>query len=399
VVDLGNLQGFKSPQTFRHFTSGLRQHLDYNNLKKETSLKAAMDSYLLAIAHEGGNAASCCNLGDLLYYQFTYEANERAIEAYLSSLQTDKAVLRARAFRGLANAFCQKRQRHNRGGRGALEGAMRWAKFASALCNNKSALPREEQASIRKAEAYAKQVWAEFGPPEERNSAFQEAVDLYRRAIDLNEHFTAAYNNVSHLYLKRAEKELTLSETKTGAEREDLKGNAAGALEEAEKWCEDAIKSDCSFHMAYDNKGNISVAWARIEKKSAQARLISAVECYHEALSYRPAYREAYSDLADVHSRLFGEYEAQASYSMADAASGVETGFIDQQCHHATLAWQYHWDALMQTSDPTSKRNVCRQFTQPYREDLAQMEVVFASLDLPRAESVKCSCLERKAEG
>ena len=131
-------------------------------------------------------------------------------------------------------------------------------------------------------------------------------MDLYEQAIELNQKFTVAYNNVSYLHLKRAERVLDDCQMKSGAERGDLMGSATMHLEQAEKWCQEAIRTERTFHMAYDNKGNIAVNRARLELTSTESELRGAVECFHEALSYQPSYREAYSDLANTHSQLFG---------------------------------------------------------------------------------------------
>jgi tetratricopeptide (TPR) repeat protein len=340
VLDFGRVRGFKSPASFRYFTLALRQHLAYNRLRRSNFLEEAHKNYELAIQLEGGNADASCNLADLLYSQFTYEANEKSIQAYLDALKTDKPILRARAFRGLANAYCQRRQRHKRGDVAALESALRWARFASDVCGEGNGdISAQEKASIKKAEAYAQQVWSELGDltNDERTVAFEKAVSLYKEAVRLNEAFTVAYNNLSYLYLKKAEEVL-----------ESHQHNGAAALtflDEAEKWCVAAINSERTFHLAYDNRGNIAAARARVNGKEI-ADLESAIECYHQALSYHPRYAAAYSDLAKAHARLFRIYE-----------SGDR-----KQKHHADLAWRNHWDALECTGDATSKQLLCREF-------------------------------------
>jgi tetratricopeptide (TPR) repeat protein len=276
----------------------LQQHLAFNTLRRPLFLEEAERLYKLAIDHEGGNAEASYNLGDLLYSQFTHDGNEAAIEAYLGALRTDKPVVRARAFRGLANAYCQRCQRHRKDQHASIEAGLRWARFANDFCKDSSPLSREDQASIKKAEAYAQQVWAEqpWLRPEESEKAFIKSVDLYKKAIDLNNNFTVAYNNVSYLYLKKAEKLLSMI-CQNEKELDEKRKVILSDLGEAEKWCRDAIETDKTFHLAYDNRGNIARALASLEEKASdkfQSGLLFAIEWYHRALSYQPSYMRSF---------------------------------------------------------------------------------------------------------
>jgi len=400
VLDFGKLQGFKSPQSFRHFTSGLRQHLAYNTLRRPVFLQQAETFYQLSIDHEGGNSEASCNLGDLLYSQFTFETNEKAIEAYLGALKTEKPLVRARAFRGLANAYCQRWQRHKRGDEGTVEAALRWARFAGDLCQESALLAPEDKATIKKAQAYAQQVWAEFGNLDlaARDIAFQKAVDLYREAIDLNERFTIAYNNVSYLFLKRAEETIDRWLACPDSKRDRILEQAVHFIEEAEKWCRDAIKTERTFHMAYDNQGNIAVVRAKLLPDNildAESNLGSAVECYHKALSYQPGYREAYSDLARAHASLFDMYGSN-SHSILPASSEMNCENINRnQFHHARLAWRYHWDALKYTGDLKGKSVACHDFKRLLSINrLPDCESILFD-EAGRGAEVECACLER----
>jgi tetratricopeptide (TPR) repeat protein len=376
VLDFGRVQGFKSPRSFRYFTLALRQHLAYNRLRRTNFLEEAQKNYEQAIELEGGNADASCNLADLLYSQFTYEANEKAIQAYFDALKTDKPILRARAFRGLANAHCQRRQRHKRGDVAALESALRWARFASDVCGESNGdISAQEKASIKKAEAYAQQVWSELGDltDDERRNAFERAVALYKEAVTLNEAFTVAYNNLSYLYLKKAEEIIHMPQGHNGF------ASALELLDEAEKWCVAAINSERTFHLAYDNRGNIAVVRARLNGQEIED-LGRAIECYHQALSYHPRYTAAYSDLAKVHARLFRIYE-----------SGDR-----KQRHHAGLAWRNHWEGLECTVDATSKRLLCKEFNDVLSEHGMRDEFTGNNTEqIDCAAKVGCTCFRK----
>lgn len=276
---------------------------------------------------------------------------------------------------------------------------MRWARFASELCREPSKLPPEEKASIRKAEAYAQQVWAELGDltKEQREQALQKAVDLYKQAIDLNGKFTVAYNNLGYLYLKRAEKILEDMQKDLSLRTDEKLRESSELIRQAEDWCNQAIQTEQTFHMAYDNKGNIAVAKARLDSGSFESHLGSAVECYHEALSYHPSYKEAYSDLAQVHSRLFRVCGFHAETE--DRAHTDGQACDRKQKHHARLAWQHHWDALEYTADPTSKELVCSSFKELCsNNELPHGKTIFESDDITRAALLNCTCLTREVK-
>lgn len=379
MLDFQKAHGFKSPQTFQYFTTALNHHLAYNNFRRLSFLEEAEKYYKLAVDHEGGNSEASCNLADLLYNQFTYQANEQAIQAYLGALKTDKAALRARACRGLANAHCQRRQRHKRGGKAALEAALRWAEFASDICQEaRDDLPPEEKASIKKAGAFAEQVWAELGAsdPNEKELALKKAIALYTEATDLHKQFTVAYNNLSYLYLKQAETEVDQFE-KDRTSKDKVLVRVTDLLQDAEKWSRSAIEKDRTFYMAYDNQGNIAATRARLKGESLEECLDRAVKCYHRALSYQPSYNEAYSDLAKAHSRLF-----------------LLTGPQALPEHHASLAWQYHFYALTHTADPLRRQLFCDEFNR-FRMNLGipPAEVLLAGEEFNLAANVKCACI------
>jgi tetratricopeptide (TPR) repeat protein len=347
--DLCQIQGFKSPDAFRAFTSALGHHLEYKNVSRSKAYENAVREYRLAIGHDGANALAACNLGDLLYAQYDYDTNELAIEAFKDALNTDNLGLRARAFRGLANAYCQKYQRHKKHERPIVDSAVRAARAAGQICGETTAhITNNEIASIKKAEAYAQQVYAEQRgiQPERRDFALEQAVQLYQQAIRKNDRFSAAFNNLSYLYLEKAKGlcvPLRAGTSPAGSSAEMLKS----CLDEAEKNCVNAIQSDRTFYMAYDNRGNIAVVRSQVQRDRAEELLNTAIESYHEALSYRPKYTAACTDLASAHMQL---------YKMS-----VNGSHIDDDVHDE-LAWHYHWESLSCSADEDARTAMCRDF-------------------------------------
>ena len=201
VLDLAEIKTFKSASSFLQFTEGLQHHLFYYELNRREELgKKAQECYRKAIKEEGHNALASYNIAEILYSSYEYQKNEEAIREYQNALRTDVTVLRARAFRGLANAYCQKRQRHQRGGDDALRDAIRSAKFARESCDDR------DRASILKALAYATQVQSEREglEPGKKDEYVEEAMKWYKAAITTNPNFTIAHNNLGYLYLERA---------------------------------------------------------------------------------------------------------------------------------------------------------------------------------------------------
>jgi tetratricopeptide (TPR) repeat protein len=347
--DLCQIQGFKSPDAFRAFTSALAHHLDYKNVSRTKAYENAVRDYRLAIDYDGANALAACNLADLLYVQYEYDSNELAIEAFKDALNTDNLALRARAFRGLANAYCQKYQRHKRHERPIVDNAVRAAQAAGRICGEMTArITDNEIASIKKAEAYAQQVFAEQQGLKQarRDGALKQAVKLYEEAIRRNDRFSAAFNNLSFLYLEKA-KSMRRKNAKRSATAEQKEEELLSCLSDAERYCASALRSDRTFYMAYDNRGNIAAVRAQVQKTRAKELLNEAIESYHEALSYHPKYTNACNDLANAHMRLHG---MKVNGSKADDDL------------HDELAWHYHWESLGCNTDENVRTALCRDF-------------------------------------
>jgi tetratricopeptide (TPR) repeat protein len=344
LLDLGRVRSFRSSRGFRHFTEALEHHMEFYRLGRPIDLEKAVESYSKAIDSEGGSPEASCNLADLLYSQLTADANEKAIEAYEAVLQTNDATLRARALCGLANAYCQQRQRHQQGGDFALIDALRCAQLANDLCNE--GLSKKNQAFVKKSWAYANQVYAELGhhQPDERRRLLDVAAELYRAAVELNAQFTPALNNLCYLFLESAKERIS-------ALRPD---EAEPLLDKADAWCLKAIESRPTFHLPYDNRGNIFAYKARTKNGHSGELWANAITAYHNALSYKPQYAEAHNDLACAHAAMF---------RFADAAAG--SGPLSGACSshvHGTLAWRHHLQAHKLTTSEGVRGKFCREF-------------------------------------
>lgn len=344
--DLCHVQGFKSPEAFRAFTSALRHHLDHTTVSRSTALEAAIREYRLAIQYDGSNALAACNLGDLLYAQYSYESNELAIDAFTFGLNTDNFGQRARAFRGLANAYSQKYQRYRCRDAAILDKAIQAAHGAGRLCDAGAGLTDKEVASIRKAQAYAHQVSAEQPGLNEngREEALDLAKKLYKEATHKSPTFPIPFNNLSYLCLERA-KALHVAAKGNG----ERVSQVLELLSEAAEHCAGAINGDRTYYLAYDNRGNIARLRARVEAVTATNLLRDAIQDYHEALSYRPTYEAALGDLAKAHVQL---------YWLLGAESGRD---------HAELGWHYHWESLGCTKDDGRRRALCEDFAKRRR--------------------------------
>jgi hypothetical protein len=349
LLDIGEVRGFKSPEAFRAFTTALRHHLDHSTVSRSNALESAIREYRVAIQHDGSNALAACNLGDLLYAQYSFECNELAIEAFTNGLKTDHLTLRARAFRGLANAYCQKYQRYRRHEAAILDQAIHASHAAGRLCGSDASLTPDEVASIKKAQAYAQQVYAEQAglADDRKRDALARADALYREAIQKHRRFPVAYNNLSYLCLERA-KSLHAAASTANSE---CTPEVLSLLSEANSHCAGAIDSDPTFYLAYDNRGNIARLRARVEGGVAPDLLERAIDDYHEALSYRPTYGAAWGDLAKAHVQL---------YWLRDERSRGE---------HAELAWHYHWESLGCVSDDSGRQALCDDFARRRRPE------------------------------
>ena len=362
VLDLAEIKTFKSPSSFLQFTQGLQHHLFYYELNRREELgKKAQECYRNAIKEEGHNALASYNIAEILYSSYEYQKNEEAIREYQNALRTDVTVLRARAFRGLANAYCQRRQRHERGGDDALRDAIRSAKFARESCDER------DRASILKALAYATQVQSDRKglEPAEKEEYVKEAMKWYEAAIETNPEFTIAHNNLGYLYLERAIRAMDGVKGNGGTPSDDVIEDPEQDLDQAEACCKAAVGCDVTYPHAYDNLGNISKARAGLRRGSKKREAFEKAEgYYHKALSYDPGYTAAFSDLAELHI-LLASYHNGGNGATSDppGADGSEDARGKDCLDHMKSAWGFHWRTLSSIGDdPKSRSAKCAHF-------------------------------------
>ncbi len=362
VLDLAEIKTFKSPRSFLQFTQGLQHHLFYYQLNRREELgKKAQECYRKAIEVEGHNALASYNIAEILYSSYEYQKNEEAIREYQNALRTDVTVLRARAFRGLANAYCQKRQSHLRGGDDALRDAIRSAKFASESCDE------QDRASILKALAYAIQVQSEREglEPGERERYVKKAMKRYEEAIQTNPNFTIAHNNLGYLYLERAIRSMDGAKGNGGTESAGTMDDPDEDLDQAEACCKAAVNCDVTYPHAYDNLGNIWKARADLRLGPKKQKALEQAEgYYHKALSYDPGYTSAFSDLADLHINLASYHDGgNGATSNARGTAGSEAAKRKDRLDHLKSAWGFHWKTLSSIGDdPKSRSAKCTHF-------------------------------------
>ena len=320
-LKVAGVETFKSIKSFVHFTEALDCHLHWETGREPEHASAAINKYDLVLEEDEENAASLFNKAVILYTQYEPKANSDAILVFKAAVDCQSAdvALRAQAFGGLANAFCQKRQRHKQGNDKTLLDALHCAqrayetefgaeapvvvgRFVARLRSLGSRIhrwfaPARARASIVKALAYANQVQAEnrkdLADKEQERLAYENrAIELYVEATRLNRQFTVAYNNVGYLYLKRAEQA-----TDAAAAKSDLR--------DARRYIEKAIRCDPSYQHAYDNLGNLYVQYARHRHaRGALKQLRRSIQYYRLALSQKPKYTEALEDLAKAYIAL-----------------------------------------------------------------------------------------------
>ncbi len=320
-LKLVGVETFRSTESFVHFTDALDCHLRWETRRDPQEAKAAVKEYDLVLKQDQGNAASLFNKAVILYTQYERKANKKAISAFQKAVNCKSAdvTLRAQALGGLANAFCQERQRYDDKSDDILVRALQYAqrayetefgadapivigRFVARIRSLASPIhrwfvPARGRASVVKALAYANQVQAENSTKTARNEqeqqAYQErAIELYAEATRLNRKFTVAYNNLGYLFLKRAEKA-----TEARVAKADLRS--------AKRYIEKAIRSDPSYQHAYDNLGNIYVEYAKLaQTHQALKHLRRAITYFQLALSQKPTYAEALNDMAKAYVAL-----------------------------------------------------------------------------------------------
>ena len=320
-LNLAGVETFRSTESFADFTEALERHLTWETGRARDQANAAIDQYDQVLEEDPSNAASLFNKAVILYTQYEPKANRAAISAFQAAVKCQSAdvALRAQAFGGLANAFCQERQRHKQGNDDTLVQALHCAqrayetefgaeapvvigKFVARIRSlgariHRRFAPARARASVVKALAYANQVQAEnradLADNERERLAYENrAIELYVEATRLNREFTVAYNNLGYLYLNRAAKT-----TDSAAAYADLRS--------ARRYIKKSIRSDPSYQHAYDNLGNVEVVYARhTHSRRAIKRLRRSIRYYRLALSQKPTYTEALDDLSKAYIAL-----------------------------------------------------------------------------------------------
>ncbi len=203
-MELGYDFECKTVENFESFTNGLNKHIEYMEKGELSFLEEAISYYEQTNkAPDGNNPYASYQIARLLYYQYTPQDNEKCIEKFKCVLNTSNTTLRAHAYRGLANAYCQKNQRHKIKEPYLLLEAIRFAEMAYDATAKKN----EKDEQIVKALAYTYQVLAENeSDVARREKNLNEAKKKYKEAISLNNNFTIAYNNLGYIHLKEAER-------------------------------------------------------------------------------------------------------------------------------------------------------------------------------------------------
>ncbi len=261
----------------------------------------------------------------------------------------------------MANAYCQRRQRHQRGGDDALRDAIRSAKFARESCDDR------DRASILKALAYATQVQSEREglEPGEKEEYVKEAMKWYEAAIETNPKFTIAHNNLGYLYLERAIRAMDGVKGNGGTASDDVIDDPDQDLDHAEACCKAAVGCDVTYPHAYDNLGNIWKARAGLRLGSEKQEAFEKAEgYYHKALSYDPGYTAAFSDLAELHINLASDHGGgSGASSHPPGAAGSEDATRKNRLDHMKSAWGFHWKTLSSIGDDPKSRSVkCTHF-------------------------------------
>jgi|GEM_PF-4919072 len=357
-MKLADNNGCKTPESFDYLTQGLGKHLEYDTLKDEIGAEEAIKLYEQAIAADNGkNAMASYNIATIRYSRYKHDDNEAAIRDFLDALHTSSSVLRAQAYSGLANALCQKFQRHKRGDESTLTGAIRYGEYAYEIDEAKGI------AAIVKALAYVWQVVNEAEMDKSNNGertarsieAFDNAECFYAEAIKLNKEYTIAHNNLGYLYFYMAKKEKE--------KREML-------LRKAEQCYLQAIKFEPTYFDAYDNLGQIYMQRKHYNK---------SMKYYYTALDYKPGYFATHEHL----SHLFLHMLSDLSESETERRSYLARKAID-----------FHGEALAMIEGETKKiEDTCNEFRKVFEDrklDLGAWVVPKESSE--RLEAAQCVC-------
>ncbi|MFQ5750755.1 MAG: hypothetical protein ACE5HI_02055 [bacterium] len=261
---------FKSWQSFRSYTLGLNDYLQYMDLHEKRYFDASEKNYDQAIKLQANNPATYYNLAVLKYYCYKKNDNEKAIANFQKALLSEDESLRAQAHSGLANALCQRYTRFKLGNQQTLLEAIDHAQRAQTI--------NREMDIVQKALAFAYHIFSEIPDlSDETASKYRKmAIKHYTRAFQINSKYYVACNNLGNLYLEWAIK------MPPGGEKRKT-------LMQAIQACTQAIKIQNSYHHAYDNIGN---AYYELQQFDL------AQKYYLDALKFKTDYWEAKNDLA-----------------------------------------------------------------------------------------------------
>ena len=361
-MELGYDFECKSVKDFESFTNGLNKHIEYMEKGEVSCMQDAISSYEETNRSPGGNNPYAnYQIARLLYYQYNPLDNETCIEKFKNVLNTSNTTLRAHAYRGLANAYCQKNQRHNVKEPYLLQEAIRFAEMAYGATAKKS----EKDEQIVKALAYTYQVLAENEQDnEKREKNLNEAKLKYKEAISINHNFTIAYNNLGYIHLKEAERNEGGEHSKTD-------------IDLAIKYFQKAVKSNPTYPHAYDNLGNAHQFindWNKAE------------EFYLLSIDYKSDYLEAKKDLAEHYMKWLSHRENRHIYS------------DDYLCYKSL---QYHNDTLeLVKNDSIRIKDICSDYLELVQSCTNLTETFDDNVDTWRKKlsQNKCSCIAKNGQ-
>lgn len=271
-LDLTGEDLFKTWEAFRFYTFGLSAYISYVELQRAYDFETAKDYYSRALALEPNNPAIKYSLGVLEYHRWEEPSNEIAMGYFRGALACSQPRLRAYAHSGLANSLLQRFHRFNVRDEGALRDAIYHAERAVSI--------DPDLDIAHKAIAFAYHMLGEHETlvmlPDEQRDALDTAIKHYQRAYELNRHNYVAHNNLANLYLEWA---------KRGASARERHRRLAKAVQQ----CEMALSISPQYFHAHDNLGNVYIERGEWEK---------ALECFKNALRYKPDYPEAMNDIA-----------------------------------------------------------------------------------------------------
>jgi len=304
-IDLSGGDLFKSWKCFMLFTQGLKSYINYTELRLQSDLENAESHYKEALKIVNDNPVVKYNLGVLKYYQYKDSLNDEAISYFTSALNCNDRNLRARATSGLAMALGQKFSRYKSGKPDSFETILEAIDSAE-----KSYQLNKKLDSANIALAYTKHQFGEamakkdMGQNESLSNSTKlrrEAINYYNKVFNINKKHYVAHNNLANLYLEWAISLKEYSNKKLAVRNillqllEKLTNkfiiDRFLFLKKAVIHCEESLKINPSYHIAYDNLGNAFFELGFFDK---------AYSSYQNAIFFSPNYSEAINDKAMI---------------------------------------------------------------------------------------------------